>query len=228
MDAVIEGAKAPAVANDDEDRLSREVQQARTQLAQAIQTAGLKNDPLSKVLEAISTSMGVQHQLHVANANMRRDLGARFREDLTAAVREAREPIDPDSIRRIEAAAGAGVNKHAAALVKAHNRRTVLLTAGALVGALVAGCAGGWWWGHSSAIARFRLSEAGFAAMMHDSPVAATGWLNLARLNDYALVMGACHGADGTVTPDGRHACAAPLWLDDEKATPPPVKSDKP
>ncbi len=221
---MIEGAKAPAIANDDEDRLSREVQQARTQLAQAIQIAGLKNDPLSKVLEAISASMGVQHQLHVANANMRRDLGTRFREDLTAAVREAREPIDPDSIKRIEAAVGAGVNKHAAALVRAHNRRTVLLTASALVGALVAGCAGGWWWGHSDAIARFRFSEAGFAAMMHDSPAAATGWLALAGRNDYDTLMGACHGSSGFKAPDGRHACLAPIWLDDEVAAASPVK----
>ena len=225
---MIEGAQAPSVANDDEDRLSREVHQARTQLAQAIQVAGLKNDPLSKVLEAISTSMGVQHQLHVANANMRRDLGARFREDLTEAIREAREPIDLDSIKRIEVAAGAGVSKHAAALVRAHNRRTVLLTAGALVGALVAGCAGGWWWGHGSAITRFRLSEAGFAGMMHDSPAAATGWLNLARMNDYAMVMSACRGSSQFQTPDGRHACLAPIWLDDEKAAPPPAKTGKP
>ena len=171
--------------------------------------------------------MDVQHQLHVANVNMRRDLGARFREDLTEAIREAREPIDPDSIKRIEAAAGAGMNKHAAALVKAHNRRTVLLTAGALVGALVAGCAGGWWWGHRDAINRFQISEAGFAAMMHDSPAAATGWLNLARLNDYALVMGACHGSNEIRTPDGRHACSAPIWLDDDTAAPPAAKTGK-
>ena len=64
-------------------------------------------------------------------------------------------------------------------------------------------------------------------AMMHDNPTAATGWLNLARLNDYALVMTSCHGTNGTLTPDGRHACLAPLWLDDEKAATPPAKAGK-
>ncbi len=227
MDAVIEGAKAPAIVSTD-DSLTREVEQARAQMAHAIAAAGLKNDPLAKVLEAVSASLGVQHKLHVANTGTRRDLDTRFREDLTKALQDARQPVDADSLKRIEVTAGESMNKHAAALVRAHNRRTILIAALALLIALIGGCAGGWWWGHSDAITRFQLSESGFSAIMHDNPDAATGWLTIARLNSYALVMGACRKASQIVTPDGRHACLAPLWLDDEKAPPPPAKAGTP
>ena len=64
--------------------------------------------------------------------------------------------------------------------------------------------------------------------MMHDSPAVASGWLALAGRNDYDTLMGACRGSSGFTTPDGRHACLAPIWLDDETAAPPPSKTSKP
>lgn len=226
MDALTKGAQAPVLSDD--DNLTREVVQARGQIAHAIQVAGLKNDPLSKVLEAISASMDVQHQLHVANANMRRDLGVRFREDLTEALREARQPVDADSLKRIEVAAGAGVDRHTAALVRSHNRRTMLMAGAALVVTLGVGAVGGASWGWHQAIGNFRMAETGFAAIMHDSPATANGWLDLVRLNSFDTLMKACRGTSGFTTAEGRHACNAPIWLDEEKAPATPERATKP
>lgn len=227
MDAVTQGAQAPGIANDD-DSLSRDVEQARAQMAHAIQAAGLRNDPLAKVLEAVSASLGVQHKLHVANTGVRRDLDIRFREDLAKVLQDARQPVDADSLRRIEMAASTGVSRQAVAMVKAHNLRTVLLATGAFVAALVIAGAGGYWRGHVDAISQFRVAEGEFAAMMHDSPATATGWFALARLNDYDKIMQVCRGSSGVVTENGRHACLAPIWLDDAKVVPLPKTAGKP
>ena len=51
--------------------------------------------------------------------------------------------------------------------------------------------------------------------MVHDNPTAATGWLNLAQLNDYGKVMAVCQGSASFTDGSGRHACVVPLWLDD-------------
>ena len=195
------------------DAFSAAVKAAQEDIAQGVEKAGLRNDPIRYPLAAISTVLGLFPDF------------LRYMHD---TVEEARQPLDAAALARMERAVAEGASRASSALVRAHNRRSVIV--GSLVVALFVGVGlgGGYWWGRSDAITRFHLSEAGFAAMMHDSPAAATGWLALARVNDYDTLMGACHGSRGFVTDEGRHACLAPLWMDDDKVAPPPAKTGKP
>ncbi len=195
------------------DAFSAAVKAAQEDIAQGVEKAGLRNDPIRYPLAAISTVLGLFPDF------------LRYMHD---TAEEARQPLDAAALARMEKAAAEGASRASSALVRAHNRRSVVVGSLVVVLFVAAGLGGGYWWGRSDAITRFRLSESGFAAMMHDSPAVASGWLALARMNDYDTLMGACHGSRGFMTDEGRHACLAPLWLDDEKAAPPPAKAAKP
>ena len=196
-----------------DEAFARAVAAAQAEITQGVERGGLRNDAYRFPLAALGSVIGVLPE---------------FLSRVRQATHETRLPLDPASLVRLEEAATAGASKAASALVRAHNRRSVIIGSIVVAMLVLGGFGGGYWCGHRDAITRFHLAEAGFAAMMHDNPAAATGWLNLARLNDYGLVMGACHGSSEIRTPDGRHACSAPIWLDDETAAPPPAKSGKP
>ncbi len=200
-------APAPASLVAGGDAFSAAVKAAQEDIAQGVEKAGLRNDPIRYPLAAISTVLGLFPDF------------LRYMHD---TAEEARQPLDTAALARMEKAAAEGASRASSALVRAHNQRSVVV--GSLVVALfvAAGLGGGYWWGRSDAITRFHLSEAGFANLMHDSPTVATGWLALAGRNDYDTLMATCHGASGFTTPEGRHACLAPIWLDDEKTAPPP------
>ena len=228
MDALSEGAKAPDLAQAD-DPLTRDVQKARAQLAQAIQLGGLKNDPLAPVLQAISTSLDVQQQLHGAAARTHRDAVTGLRQAVTEAIEGARQPVDADSLARIEKAAGKGADRHVAALVRAHNRRSVIIGSVVVATFVLGAGTGCYWWGRRDGISQFQVAEAGFSAMVDNDPSSATGWVNIVRLNDYQQLMVACHGKQGFVDQSGRRACMAALWLEPQKpATEPAAKEAKP
>lgn len=186
---------------------------AQAEIAEGVERGGLRNDAYRFPLAALSTVIGVFPD---------------FLGQVRQAAHETRLPLDPASLTRLEQAAAEGASRASSALVRAHNRRSVILGSLAVAVLVAAGLGGGYWWGRSDAITRFQLSESGFSSIMHDNPDAANGWLTIARLNSYALVMGACRKASQIVTPDGRHACLAPLWLDDEVAPPPPAKTGTP
>ncbi len=67
--------------------LAGSVGAAQERITHAIKIGEMRGDPLCEVLEAVSTSLGVQLQLH------------------EAAVERARLPIDPAALVRLEQAA---------------------------------------------------------------------------------------------------------------------------
>ena len=196
-----------------DETFAKAIATAQAEIAEGVERGGLRNDAYRFPLAALSTVIGVFPD---------------FLGQVRQAAHETRLPLDPASLTRLEQAAAEGASRASSALVRAHNRRSVIIGSLAVAVLVAAGLGGGYWWGRSDTITRFQLSESGFSAIMHDNPDAATGWLTIARLNSYALVMGACRKASQIVTPDGRHACLAPLWLDDEKAPPPPAKAGTP
>ena len=64
--------------------LAGDVREAQERIARAIRVGEMRGDPLCDVLEAISTSLGVQLQLH------------------EAALERAQLPIDPAALVRLE------------------------------------------------------------------------------------------------------------------------------
>lgn len=192
---------------------SQAIETAQAEIAEGVEKGGLRNDVYRFPLAALSTVIGVFPE---------------FLSQVRQAAHETRMPLDPAFLTRLEQAATEGAYRSSAALVRAHNRRSVVIGSVAVAVLVVGSLVGGYWWGRSDAIGRFRLAEAGFAAAMHNSPAAATGWLSLARMNDYDTMMNACRGAGGFRTAEGRHACNAPIWLDEDTATAAPEKAAKP
>lgn len=192
-------------ANDEagEAAFARAIASAQADIAKGVEKAGLRDDPLRYPLAAISTTLGLFP-----------DLIKHMRE----AAQEAQRPLDAAAVERMEKAAAQGASRASAELVRAHNRRSVLIGSLSVAASVILALAGGYWWGRSAAITSFRISEANFAAMMHDSPQAAIGWLHLAQLNDYSEVMASCRGDNAIKETSGRKACMLPVWLD-----PPPA-----
>lgn len=175
--------------------LAGDVREAQERIARAIRVGEMRGDPLCDVLEAISTSLGVQLQLH------------------EAAVKRAQLPVDPAALVRLEEAAATGADRRAAKLAWAHTLRATLFGVAVVVGAIMMTGAGGFWWGHRTQAAAITSTEAGVMAAFRDGPDAAAAWLNLMRANDAKQVREACAGSTVT-TAGGRRACAIGLWLD--------------
>ena len=80
--------------------LAGDVREAQERIARAIRVGEMRGDPLCDVLEAISTSLGVQLQLH------------------EAAAERAQLPADPAALVRLEEAAATGADRRAAKLAR--------------------------------------------------------------------------------------------------------------
>lgn len=131
-------------------------------------------------------------------------------EGMAAAIEEAKGPVDPAGVVRLEQAAATGAARRAAELARAHTWRTIIIVAAVLVGAVVISGAGGYWVGRRSQL----VTEADLpAAAFRDGPAAADTWLNLMRANDGNAVRAAC-AASTTVTDGGRKACGVGLWVE--------------
>lgn len=98
------------------------VRAAQGRLAHAVHVGQLRDDPLSAALEAIGVSLDAQLRLHDASIGQ---------------MREAREPLEPAALVRLEEAAATGADRRAAALARAHNWRTIIIAAAVLVGGIV-------------------------------------------------------------------------------------------
>lgn len=192
MDAVAEKAAAS------EDTLAAQVRAAQAELQDGIDRAGLRDDPFRHPLQALSTVMG----LFPALAG-----------EMASAIERARQPIDPAALERLEAAAAGGAAAWAAELARAHNLRTVLIASAALVGALVVGAGGGYWFGRSTQAVAVTATEAGVVAAFRDGRDAAATWLGFMRANDGAATRAECAKSTKT-TPSGRRACWIGLWVD--------------
>ena len=178
------------------------IKAAQDDIHAGVEKAGLRNDPIRYPLAAISTAIG---------------LFPDFLRQMQDTAERARQPLDAAALARMEKAAAEGASHASAALVRAHNRRSVIIGSLVLAGCIAAALAGGYWWGRREAIWRFSVAEAGFASLMRDQPEAATAWLQVAQLNDLPKVLAICRDKNPIVQPDGRRACLAPLWLEAPK-----------
>ena len=59
-------------------------------------------------------------------------------------------PLDPAAVEQLQTAAVTGAERRAANLARAHNWRTIMIAAAVLVGGVVAGVAGGYWFGRNA------------------------------------------------------------------------------
>ena len=189
--------------------VGEEVRAAQERLRRSITIAGLIDDPMRHVLEALATHIGAQHRMHV-------DAGAMLAE----AIRRAQQPVSDETIRRLEAAAANGADRRAFGIIREHWRRNVMLAAGVLLGlALLSGAIGvaaGYFWGRAKAFASVRQTEAGLQTMFRDGPDDAATRLSLATWNDPRQVLARCKGGQASVQ-SGRRACLAPLWIEAPK-----------
>lgn len=194
-------------------RLGERVSAAQQRMRRAVLIGRLQDDPLADLVEAMAQALGVQHEIHRASVLQSRQASAHLEEQLRAALHEARQPLDPAALVRLEEAAATGADRRAAHLARAHNRRTVLTAVAAVAATLVLTGTGGYWWGQRAQTAAIASTEAGVSAAFRDGPAAAATWLNLMRANDGNLVQEVC-AASTVKTADGRRACGLGLWLD--------------
>ena len=204
--------QAPNPAELDQ-RLGQRVSAAQQRMARAVVVGRLQGDPLADLVEAMAQALGVQHELHRASVLQYRQASAHLEQQLRVALDAGRQPLDPAALVRLEEAAVTGADRRAAALARAHNRRTVLTAVAAVIAALVVTGVGGYGWGHRAQSAAIASTETGVAAAFRDGAGAAASWLGFMQANDGNLVREAC--AKSTVkAADGRRACAVGLWID--------------
>lgn len=189
------------------DAFTAKVQAAQSELQHGIDRAGLRDDPFRHPMQALSGVLGLFPEL----------VG-----QLTGAVDQARQPIDPTAVERaverLEKAAARGADLRAAELARAYNRRTLLIYGGAFALGIMAAAGSGFLWGQSLANAAVRQTEQQLALAFRSGPSAAAAWANLMRSNDAGLMLAACTGSAVKVIEE-RRACSVPLWLD------PPIPS---
>lgn len=208
-----EGAQAPDLPAM-ELRLRQQVQEAQQRLAHTVAVGTLRNDPLADVVGAVSQSLGVQCELHLSSMREYRAAAAELEQQLRGAVEEARQPLNPAALARLEEAAVTGADRRAAELARAHNRRTLLLGGLAVVGSLAAAAGGGAFWGAAAANERVHETERRLAMAFQDGPDAAAAWVALMEQNDVLKALGTCKGARAFTDQSGRKACSLPVFLE--------------
>ena len=132
--------------------VGEEVRAAQERLRRSITIAGLIDDPMRHVLEALATHIGAQHRMHA-------DAGAMLAE----AIRRAQQPVSDETIR-LEAAAANGADRRAFGIIREHWRRNIMLAAGVLFGVALLfgamGVAAGYFWGRAKGV-RLGASDRG-------------------------------------------------------------------
>lgn len=219
------GAQAPDLPAM-EMRLRQQVQDAQQRLARAVSIGTLRNDPLADVVEAVSQSLGVQCELHISCVREYRAAAAHLDQQLRTAVEEARQPLDPAALVRLEKAAVTGADRRAAELAQSRNRRTLLLGGLAVVVGLLAAVGGGVLWGTAMANANVRETEQRLAGAFQDGPDAAAAWANLMEQNDVLRALNVCKGSHPFRDQSGRKACLMPVFLE-PPARPAPAQASR-
>lgn len=207
------GAQAPDLPAM-ELRLRQQVQEAQQRLARAVTIGTLRNDPLADVVEAVSQSLAVQCELHLSCVREYRAAATHLEQQLRTAVEEARQPLDPAALVRLEKAAVTGADRRAADLAQSRNRRTLLLGGLAAVVGLAVAASGGVLWGTATEAASVHETEQRLAVAFQDSPNAAAAWVNLMEQNDVLKALGTCKGARAFIDQSGRKACSLPVFLE--------------
>lgn len=205
------GAQAPDLPAM-EMRLRQQVQDAQQRLARAVSIGTLRNDPLADVVEAVSQSLGVQCELHISCVREYRAAAAHLDQQLRTAVEDARQPLDPAALVRLEKAAVTGTDRRAADLARSRNRRTLLLGGLAVVVGLVAAVGGGALWGAAGANERVHETERRLVIAFQDGPDAAAAWVNLMEQNNVVGALSVCRASHTFVDQTGRKACLMPVY----------------
>ncbi len=207
-------SEAPALEGDAHEAgaaFEAAVLAAQADIQSSVEKAGLRDDPYRYPLAALSHALG---------------LFPGFIQQVRRASEEGRSPLEAAAVARVEKAAAAGAARYGADLARAQARRTAMLAGAILAGSVLTTAAvfgfGGYWWGHSAAVAQVHETEAGLIAAFEGGPDAAAGWMTLMQLNDAKAVLAACAGDRGFTDPSGRRACNAPLWVDAGKPPAPP------
>lgn len=205
MAAVSAAAQPRPEPESGDDALEREFREAQDGLEEAIARAGMTQDPYV-------------HVLHW----QKRDTALRFR--LTRLVLDkqeaARQPLDPAAIRRIEAAAAQGASSKAREIAVGYRRLTLVAAAGIVLGGLGITGVGGYGWGHATAMAQRRATEARLSAAFSEGGKGAALWLALMQYNDLGAALANCTPARVYTDREGRRACAVPLYIEAAKAAP--------
>ena len=192
------------------DAFEAQVRTAQADLQHGIDRAGLRDDPFRHPMQALSGVMGLFPGLL---------------RQLTGAIDQARQPIDPAAVERaverLEKAAVRGTDQRAAELARSRNRRTLLTYGGVLLAAVLVSGGVGFAWGQASANTAVHQTEQQLTLAFRDGPSAAATWANLMRSNDANLMLATCTGL-ALKTIEGRRACNMPIWLDPPNPAVPP------
>jgi len=122
VDAVNDLAGGPADKPGDD--FAAKVRAAQADIAQGVERAGWRDDPLRHPMAALSTTVGVFPPLV---------------ERMEAIAAGMKRPISDDEFNRLQSTIIRGADRRAAELARAHNLRTVLWISAAIGGAFVLG-----------------------------------------------------------------------------------------
>ena len=192
------------------DVFAAKVQAAQAELQHGIDRAGLRDDPFRHPLQALSGVIGLFPEL----------VG-----QLTGAVDQARQPIDPAAVERaverLEQAAVHGADQRAAELARSRSYRALGICGGVFRAGVLAAFGGGFAWGQASANAAVHQTEQQLALAFKKGPGAAATWAARMRSNDAGQMLATCTGL-AVKTIEGRKACNMPVWLDPASPAVPP------
>jgi hypothetical protein len=179
-----------------------DIELALTELDRSVLEARIHDDPLRLPLSALASFLRAQRGLYADSiVTMQR------------SIETARQPVRDDHLRR---AVVQGISSHASGAVRTMGWRNVLLAASILVASIVAGAGGGYWFGY-----RLGLTET--APLAGLAPAEASAWSQLMHNNSAVNAIDVCENGKVAKTPDGRRACALPMWLDPPARTVPAV-----
>lgn len=197
------GSQGPSPGQADGD-FAAKVRAAQADIAQGVERAGWRDDPLRHPMAALSTTIGVFPPLM---------------ERIEAIAAGMKRPISDDELNRLQATIIRGADRRAAELARAHNLRTLLIYGGAFVVSVVLAAGGGFWWGQATAADSIQETEQRLALAFRDGPGAAAGWAKLMEQNNLPAALALCSGSRVFSDQGGRKACMVPLY------TEPPARS---
>lgn len=185
---------------------------AQSEIQEAVERGGLRDDPFRFPLAALSTVLGIFPQLL---------------EQIHAAAASGSQVLSPDALARIEEEAASrarkAIERNAAEAMKANRLRAVLAVTALTVGGLIVGGGIGYWRGYANGSTTGISTASGLQESLKSNPQAAADWLRLMQANDIEAALRACKGDRVTTSPDGQKGCALPVWIDVAPTAPPPT-----
>jgi hypothetical protein len=216
--SVSEGIDAPNLARDSVE-LGRDIERMQAELQRGAQLAGLKNDPMLPLIEALSGSLSLQWRLHDQAVSYFRDASGRLDRQLADTIAQGEQALQTRRIGVIDSLAPE-LTSLMAQSVRTWNRSVTLKTAlsfggfavALALGVGLAGYGAGWQAGHASA-----LGAAGVltSAIHQDGSDAETALVDMVRANNVVEAWAKCQKT-ATDDKDGRRVCSMPMWADPE------------